>query len=99
MKRFAFSDVFSRAGLKTQEAATLLGVSRVTVSSYKNKHTQPQGLIAREVRKFVAAVQHAVEAEDLPLHVDVAKEDRLRRLKTILQRHRKTRSSRDSKLS
>lgn len=93
MSRFAFSDVFHRAGLKTQEAAVLLGLSRVTVSSYKNKHTAPQGLIAREVKVFVASVRAAVEAGELPLHADVARDERLVRLKKILQKRRRARYS------
>lgn len=80
----SFNIVFRRGKLKTQEVADLLGVSRVTVSKWKNGHTQPHPLVADRVKKFIYAVAVCIKDGNLPLSEDVGRDERHTKLQQLL---------------
>lgn len=79
-------DLIKKNKIKVTEAARLLKVSRVAVSCWVNKRKAPHHFIAPLVDEFLASVNRAEEAGDLPL-TDVPNPERLDKLREVLSKH------------
>jgi len=80
-------DTFIKAGLKPSNVARLLNVSRVAVSLWFNKHTEPHHLIRRRVDRLHSAVQSALAAGDLPISSDVPRKNCHAEIAKVIHRH------------
>ena len=75
---------FTNAGLLQREVADIVGVCRATVNRWYRNQTQPHTLINKRLGQILERVEQAVDDGDLPLNASLAKDERMPRLRKIL---------------
>lgn len=80
-------ETLQRGGIRITEFAKIVGVNRVTVSTWVNGHFLPHTFIRPKVEKLLGAVNAAVKAKTLPLPDDPTqtRTERLKEIKYVLQ--------------
>lgn len=86
-------ETLERGGLKVTEFAKILGVNRVTVSTWVNGRWNPHHLLMAKVAAMLQTVEWAVQDGTLPVPDDrsVSRADRIKMLKSVLLKARKAR--------
>lgn len=77
--------VYKKAGVRPSDVATLLSVTRVTVSHWFNDHSQPHRILEKRVARLHKAVAEAVKLGKLPVSRDVPRSDRFSTIKRIIE--------------
>lgn len=78
--------VFHKAKLSTVEVSKILGVSRVTVSLWKNEHHEPHHLHKHKIDLFLRLVDRAVAGKLLPFDKKgLSLDERVRLIRKALQ--------------
>lgn len=77
-------ETLERGGLRVTEFAKVIGVNRVTASTWVNGRFQPHIFIRPKVEKVLALIDRAVEMGALPLDESIARSDRMAMLKKTL---------------
>lgn len=80
-------ETLQRGEVRITEFAKIVGVNRVTVSTWVNGHFEPHNFIRPKVEKLLQAIDIAVDRELLPVAHDpaITKTDRIKAIKQALQ--------------
>lgn len=73
-----------QARLGPSDLSKLLGVSRVTCSSWLNGHAQPHNLLTDRVAALLDNITQALEAGDLPVPYKIPRRERGLYIETVL---------------
>lgn len=61
------AEISQKAGVKPRHLQKFFKCSRIAASSWINGHSSPHALLAPKVALFMAAVQRALDANELPV--------------------------------
>lgn len=78
---------FTRAGLKRKEIGKIVGVSATSAGLWMLGHREPHYLLEPRIKPIIEAVDAAVDAGELPLSATIPRDDRLPKIKEIIDRH------------
>jgi hypothetical protein len=76
-----------KARVRVRDMASLMQVSRVTVSLWFNGHAQPHRLLLGRAKKILSAVDSALEAGDLPVAEDTTRKEQTIYVNKMVARH------------
>jgi DNA-binding XRE family transcriptional regulator len=83
---------FTRAGLRQGEIGQLVGVTQTTVGLWMRGKRSPHFLIAPRIAPILSAVESAVDDGALPLKATVPREQRLAKIKRVVNKHLRAKS-------
>lgn len=78
---------FTRAGLKLTEIGSIVGVSHNTAGLWMRGQRDVHHLLEEKVRPIIRAVSVAVEHGELPLSATIPREERLEKIKNIIDQY------------